>query len=216
MIHQFNIIIHVVAGTLALVIGTFILIVPKATSIHIRWGRYFLYLLSVVVITGFLGWLFFRSDPFLFLLTLLAGYNGYTGWRAVRLRERKVTTIDFTIAVLALILGLAFLAFLHAAEANWNPSLVYSAVGALGLVTIYDIAKYLWLHAYLKKWWIYEHIYKMISPFSALLSAFAGNVLRDYQPYSQMVPNIFCVLLIFIMIWRQALKQGSRKVALSA
>ncbi|MEM9833998.1 MAG: hypothetical protein AAF944_25425 [Bacteroidota bacterium] len=216
MIHQINIIIHVVAGTLALVIGTFILIVPKATSIHIRWGRYFLYLLSVVVITGFLGWLFFRSDPFLFLLTLLAGYNGYTGWRAVRLRERKVTTIDFTIAVLALILGLAFLAFLHAAEANWNPSLVYSAVGALGLVTIYDIAKYLWLHAYLKKWWIYEHIYKMISPFSALLSAFAGNVLRDYQPYSQMVPNIFCVLLIFIMIWRQALKQGSRKVALSA
>ena len=76
MIHQFNILIHVVAGTLGLIVGTFVLLAPKATSTHVRWGRYFLYLLSVVVITGFLGWLFFRSDPFLFLLTLLAGYNG--------------------------------------------------------------------------------------------------------------------------------------------
>ncbi len=214
MIHQFNILIHVVAGTLGLIVGTFVLLAPKATSTHVRWGRYFLYLLSVVVITGFLGWLFFRSDPFLFLLTLLAGYNGYTGWRIVRRRERKAPAIDFAIAVLALTLGLAFLAFLHVAEANWNPGLVYSAVGALGLVTVYDIVKYLWLHAYLKKWWLYEHIYKMISPFSALLSAFAGNVLPDYQPYSQMLPNIFCIFLILVMIWRQALRQNNHKVAL--
>jgi len=216
MIHQFNILIHVVAGTLGLLIGTFVLIAPKATTTHVRWGRYFLYLLSIVVITGFLGWLFFRSDPFLFLLTLLAGYNGYSGWRSVRLKERKATTIDFAIAVLALALGLAFLAFLHIAEDNWNPSLVYSAVGALGLVTVYDIVKYSWLHAYLKKGWVYEHIYKITSPFGALLSAFMGNVLPTYQPYIQMLPNVFCWLLICTMIWRQALKQNSRKVVLKA
>ncbi|WKN44480.1 hypothetical protein [Tunicatimonas pelagia] len=214
MIHQFNILIHVVAGTLGLLVGIFVLIAPKATSTHVRWGRYFLYLLSVVVITGFLGWLFFRSDPFLFLLTLLAGYNGYTGWRAVRLKEKRATIIDFTIAILALVLGFSFLVFLYIAEDNWNPNLVYSAVGALGLVTIYDISKYLWLHAYLKKGWIYEHIYKIISPFGALLSAFMGNVLPAYQPYSQMLPNVLCWLLILVMIWRQVLKQNNQKVAL--
>jgi hypothetical protein len=212
MIYQFNILIHVVAGTLALIVGTVVLVAPKAGLTHIRWGRYFLYLLSLVIATGFLGWLFFRSDPFLFLLTLLAGYNGYSGWRAVRLQRNRSTKVDLGVAVTVLSLGIAFLAFLHLAEAVWNSTLVYSALGALSLVTIYDIAKQLWLHSYLREAWVYEHIYKLISAFSALLSAFSGNVLRAYQPLSQILPNIFCLLLILVMIGRQMLKRNERKV----
>lgn len=140
MIHQFNILIHVVAGTLALIVGTIILIAPKGSFTHARRGRYFLCLLSVVIATGFLGWLFFRSDPFLFLLTLLAGYNGYSGWRAVRLQRNRSTTADLWVAIATLSLGTAFLAFLHLAEAAWNPALVYSTLGALGMVTVYDMA----------------------------------------------------------------------------
>ncbi|MEM9671229.1 MAG: hypothetical protein AAF992_01465 [Bacteroidota bacterium] len=216
MIHQFNILVHVVAGTLALIVGTVVLISPKGGLTHVRWGRYFLYLLSMVIATGFLGWLFFRSDPFLFLLTLLAGYNGYSGWRAVRLKRSWSTTADLWVAVSTLSLGIAFLAFLHLENATWNPTLVYSTLGALGMVTIYDISKHLWLHSYLEGGWVHEHIYKIISAFSALLSAFAGNVLPAYQPLSQILPNIFCLLLIFTMIWRQAMKRYERKEILKA
>lgn len=212
MIHQVNILIHVIAGTLALLVGTYVLIAPKSGSTHIRWGRYYLYLLSVVVITGFLGWLFFRSNPLLFLLTLIAGYSGFAGWRAVRLRKKRSRPIDFWVAVATFTLSAVFLASLHLMKAQWNPSVVYATFGSLGFVTIYDIAKHLLWHAALKEWWVYEHIYKMISTFSALLSAFAVNVLPAYQPLSQLLPTILCLLLVVMMIWRQIPKQRKRKV----
>ncbi|MFM8851368.1 MAG: hypothetical protein ACKOE5_13360, partial [Cytophagales bacterium] len=65
---------------------------------------------------------------------------------------------------------------------------------------VYDLMKFFFFHEAIKKWWLYEHIYKMISTFSALVSAFSGNVLRDFHPYSQMVPSIFCTILIIVFI----------------
>jgi hypothetical protein len=46
-----------------------------------------------------------------------------------------------------------------------------------------------------QKLWFYEHIYKMIGAFTALLSAFSGTVLYAYQPYSQILPSVFGTLL---------------------
>lgn len=212
MIHQFNILIHISAGTLALVVGMTALLVPKHTLRHVQLGRYFLYLLSVVVFTGFLGWLFFRSNPFLSMLTLLSGYVGYAGWRTIRLREKKTTIFDMSAALFALFMGLVFLVNLNKTDDNWNPVVIYSTLGALGLVTVYDGLKHIWLYPYLKRWWIYEHIYKMISAFSAILAAFVGTVLPGYKPYSQIMPSTLCLLLIIVMIWRQVLKQKKRKV----
>lgn len=212
MIHQTNILLHVLAGTLALFAGTAALLMPKHSSRHIQFGRYFLYLLSVVVISGFLGWLFFRSNAFLLMLTLLSGYVGYAGWRTIRLREKRTTKLDVMVAIAALSLGILFLVSLNKDDGNWNPVVVYSTLGALGLVTAYDILKHVWLHAYIRKWWLFEHIYKMISAFSAILSAFVGNVLPDHKPYSQIVPSSLCVLLIIVLIWRQARKKKARRI----
>lgn len=38
---------------------------------------------------------------------------------------------------------------------------------------------------------VYEHIFKMIGAFTALLSAFSGTVFSKYQPYSQFLPSVF-------------------------
>lgn len=207
MMHQFNILIHVLAGSLALIVGLAALLAPKRSFRHIQFGRYFLFLLSVVVVSGFLGWLFFRSNPFLLMLTILSGYVGYAGWRTIRLREKRGSRFDLLVALLASIMGILFLVYMNQSNSSWNPMVIYSTLGALCLVTSYDILKYVWLYRYIKKWWIYEHIYKMISAFSAIFSAFAGTVLPDYKPYSQVVPSSLCLLLIVIMIWRQVLNK---------
>jgi hypothetical protein len=50
----------------------------------------------------------------------------------------------------------------------------------------------------------YEHVYKMMSSLTALVSAFSGTVLPQYKPYSQVVPNVVslvCMLFIFISIY---------------
>ncbi len=42
----------------------------------------------------------------------------------------------------------------------------------------------------------YEHIYKMTSAFSGLLSAFIGTVFEEYKPHSQYIPSALGVLII--------------------
>lgn len=212
MIHQINILIHVFAGTLALIAGIVALLLYKGSIRHIQWGRYFLYILSVVVLSGFLGWLFFRSNSFLLMLTILSGYVGYAGWRTIRLKENRGSIIDMVIALTALTLGLMFLMSLDKADDSWNPVVIHSTLSALVLVTVYDILKFLWLHPFIKRWWLYEHIYKMTSAFSAIFSAFIGTVLPDHKPWSQIGPSSLCVLLIIFMIWRQVIKRGTGSV----
>lgn len=207
MLHTFNIGLHVVAGTIALILGIIAVSVSKTTRTHKRFGIWFLYCLSVVVTTGFVGWLFFRSNSFLLMLTILSGYVGFAGYRNIRLKEQKSTRWDFFATLLAFSLGILYIIWLNKSNTSWTPSVVYPTLGALMLVTIYDTVKFLWLHAAIKKWWLYEHIYKMVSAFSAILSAFCGTVFNKFQPLSQIGPSTFCIILIVFFIVREARKK---------
>ncbi len=214
MLHSFNIALHVLAGTVALVVGLLALAVRKPSARHFRYGRYFLYLLAVVVGTGFTGLLFFRSSSFLLMLTLGAGYAVYAGYRAVQLRERRSTRLDALVAAGSLTAGLVYLFYLRQADGNWAPPVVYSTLAALAVVTGYDLLKHCWLHERLRSWWLYEHIYKMLSAYSAILSAFTGTVLPHFKPYSQLGPSVLCLWLIVFFIWRQAVAQRKRAVVM--
>ncbi|MVM35169.1 hypothetical protein GO755_34415 [Spirosoma sp. HMF4905] len=206
-LHTINIIVHVLLGTIGLLIGLVALFYKNRPRQHIRYGRYFLYLLTVVVGTAFIGILFFRSSSFLVILTLLGGYVGYSGYRAVRLRERPSSTIDVLITSGVLIAGGLYLISMQLTGGNWSPAVVYPTLSALVLVAGYDLLKHFWLHERLKTWWLYEHIYKMLSAYSALLSAFSGTVLSQYKPYSQILPSAICVGAIIYFIWQQARKR---------
>jgi uncharacterized membrane protein len=202
MVHQLNIGIHVFAGTIAMVIGLLAIIYNQKVALHKKLGRYFLYLIAIVIVTAFIGFFLFRNNPFLLMLTLLSMYVSYAGFRNVQLKERRSTIFDALVAIAVLVVSIAFVVKLSMNQATWNPSVVLPTMGALWLVTGYDLVKFLLLHPLIKKWWLYEHIYKMISAFSALVSAFSGNVLRDFHPYSQILPSVFCTMMIIWLITR--------------
>ncbi len=204
LLHTLNISLHVVAGIVALIVGLIALGAPKRPGMHIQYGRYFSYLLTVVVGTGLAGVFVFRTSSFLMMLTLLAGYVGYAGYRTIQLRERRTSAIDAVLAIVVLLAGMLYAGWSRESGQNWAPSVVYPTLSALALVTTYDFMKHVWLYERLKTWWIYEHIYKMVSAFSALLSAFAGTVLPEFKPYSQIGPSVLCLWLIAYFIWRQA------------
>ncbi|GAA4396309.1 hypothetical protein GCM10023187_04310 [Nibrella viscosa] len=206
LLHKLNIIVHVLFGTIALLIGLIALVNQNRPRRHIRFGRYFLYLLSVVVGTAFLGTFFFRSTPFLLMLTLLSGYGGYSGYRTVRRRERPATPYDIVIAVGALLTGLLYLAYVQQADSNWSPAVVYPTLSALVLITGYDLVKHIWLFDRLKTWWLYEHIYKLCSAYNAIVSAFTGTVLPQFKPYSQILPTVLCLLVIAYFIRKRAVR----------
>ncbi len=204
MIHQFNILIHVVAGSIALVLGVLAIILNSRVKTHQKVGRWFLWFMSAVVVTGFIGWLFFRSDPFLLILVIISGYQAFAGFRVIRLRETAPQGIDFVVAFVSL--ALAFFYLWRISESNHGMAwvVINSTMVGLTLITVYDMVKYLFLHRYVKTWWLYEHIYKMISAFSAIFSAFTATVITGYAPYSQLGPSVVCMGMIVYFIWRRS------------
>ncbi|MBO0934021.1 hypothetical protein [Fibrella aquatilis] len=197
--------IHVACGTAALGVGLVALWLNNRPAAHRRWGRLFLRLLVVVIVTAALGAVGFKPRPFLIILTALAAYQGYSGYRVVRRREQRMVPFDRWLAVAVLTCGVGYGVLLPRSGVTWSPTVIYSTIGGLVVVAGYDSVKAFWLHERLKRGWLNEHICKLLGALDALTSAFAGNVLPAYQPYSQLGPTLLfpLVMVYFIRLRRR-------------
>ncbi|MDN5212895.1 hypothetical protein QQ020_12590 [Fulvivirgaceae bacterium BMA12] len=194
-LHYTNIVTHVIAGSIALVLGVLALTTRKGGKKHTRVGKLFLFFLTVVILTGLIGVFVFGRNIFLLVITVLSGYFGFSGYRTLQTKSNRPKVIDVSAAVIALITVFYFLYYFKSIGMIWSPIIIYSTVGTLLLVVAYDFIRYLLPEKGYKSLWLYEHIFKMIGAFSALLSAFTGTVFKDYQPYSQFLPSVFGTLL---------------------
>lgn len=195
LLHKGNIIIHVFAGSLALLIGIYILFKAKRTRSHRISGRVFLLLLAIVVFTGLLGVFIFKRHSFLLVITVLSGYMGFSGFRAIRSKSNKPQVLDIAVAFLALASVIFFLWYFTKTGMVWSGIIIYSTVGYLIVAVVYDLSRYFIPKKVYGNLWLYEHILKMVSAFSGLLSAFLGTVLPQYQPYSQFLPSVLGSLI---------------------
>lgn len=203
VLHHANILIHIVAGSAALLTGIIILIAAKGTRLHRQLGKVFLGLLIIVIITGLLGVFVFGRSTFLLLVTILSGYMGFSGYRVLQTKSNQPRLLDIGIALLAVLTVMYVLYYFRSTGMIWAPVVMYSSVGYLVFIVAWDLFRYLIpAAAYTKaNIWLYEHILKTISAFSGLLSAFSGTVLWQYQPYSQYLPSLLCfVIAIGFMI----------------
>src|ERR1044072_1329958 len=203
LIHHINIIIHVVSGSIALRTGLTALSVCKGGKLHIRFGWYFTRMIILVILTGLVGIFVFRRNNFLLVITLLSAYNCFSGIRALRLKGRRPEAIDYLAPVIVTGSALYYLYYIQSAGLYWSPVIIYSTLGALFLVCTYDLLKWAMPGSLLQSAVLYEHVYKMISAFSAITSAFSGTVLSQYKPYSQFLPSaigMICIIVIFIRI----------------
>lgn len=191
LFHRTNIVIHILAGSSALLIGLFILTTAKGGKQHRSSGHLFLWLLSVVILTGLVGVFIFKRNSFLLVITVLSGYLGFSGFRVMRNRSNKPRLLDVAAAILSISSVFFFVYYFRSIGMIWSPVIIYSTVGYLVLVVVYDLSRYLITKKTYQNIWMYEHILKMVSAFSALLSAFTGTVLPQYHPYSQFLPSVF-------------------------
>ena len=196
--HSANIITHVVSGSAALLIGLLLLLRRKGTLLHKKAGLLFVCFMTVIVVTGILGVIVFKRNLFLLVITVLAGYNTYSGVRIVKIKSNTLYKIDVLVMVFAIAITLFFLYYLNSIGLYWNPVVIYSTVGYLFLVIFYDGCRYLIPKSKYGNLWMYEHSCKMISALSGLLSAFIGTILPDHKPYSQILPSL---LMTFVMIF---------------
>jgi len=195
LFHSTNIAVHVTAGTIALLLGIIALSSKKGRQIHIKSGKWFLGLLTIVIFTGLLGVFVFGRNTFLLVITLLSAYQGFSGYRALQTKNNKPKLIDILMAIITLLSAFYFMYYIKRIGFFWAPVVIYSTLGALFTVITYDFLRYLIPSSKYGKLWFYEHIYKMIGAFTALLAAFMGTVFASYQPYSQILPSAFGVVL---------------------
>ncbi len=194
-LHLVNIITHVTAGSIALLLGIIALISKKGGKIHRRAGKIFTALLVVIVLTALAGVFVFGRNTFLLVITVLSAYYGFSGYRILLTKSNKPQFIDIFVAIVSLISVSYFLYYLKENGMYWSPVIIYSTVGALTAIIAYDFIRYFIPKVKYGRLWLYEHIFKMIGAFTALLAAFSGTVFPNYKPYSQFLPSVFGTVL---------------------
>ena len=195
LIHKINIAIHIAAGSSALVIGLIAIIAGKGKKLHRLTGRLFLMLMTIVIITGLIGVFVFGRNTFLLVITVMSGYLAFSGYRAIKAKSNTPKFTDIFVCLIALVSVLYFLYYFKSIGMIWSPVIIYSTVGYLLLMIVYDLGRYLIPNKIYANLWIHEHILKMVSAFTGLLSAFSGTVFPNYQPYSQFIPSILGTLV---------------------
>lgn len=193
--HQINIWIHVLSGSLAMIMAIIAMVSLKGGKIHRKSGKAFLFFDAIVIVTGLIGVFVFKVNTFLLVLTLLSGYQAFSGYRVINNKLNSPKLLDISVALLTISSGIYFLYYFKSIGMIWAPGLIYSTVGALFLIISYDLLRYLIPKKRYKNLWLYEHIYKMVAAFTALFAAFVGTVFPQYHPYSQFLPSIFGTLL---------------------
>lgn len=194
-LHTANIFTHVTAGSVALILGMVALLSQKGGRLHNKSGKLFLGLLSIVIFTGLIGVFVFGRNNFLLVITALSAYLGYSGYRTLQTRSNQPYLQDIVVALFTLITVAYFLYYFKSIGMIWSPVIIYSTVGYLICMITYDFARYLIPRHRYRNMWLYEHILKMTSAFSAILSAFTGTVFEAYQPYSQFLPSTLGTLI---------------------
>jgi hypothetical protein len=198
--HTLNIVVHITAGSIALLLGLTAILTNKGQQKHKKAGRVFLILLAVVVLTGLIGVFVFERNTFLLVITVLSAYQGFSGYRVLKSKSNKPKFLDISVAIFSLICVSYFLYYFNSIGMIWAPVIIYSTVGALLFLVAYDFIRYFIPESKYKRLWFYEHIYKMIGAFTALLAAFSGTVFSKYQPYSQILPSAMGIFMQFAFI----------------
>ena len=203
--HTANVAVHVTFGTLCLILGVIALIATKGGRRHIRAGRYFLACLAVVIATAVIGIVAFGFRAFLGVITLLAAYEAYSGYRALKIRLTGPQLQDAVVSVGGIGTTMLFIAYLRSVHVPWAPVVIYSTLGSLVVIAGYDLVRLTFPKKWFQTTWIYEHLVKMLGAYNAVVSAFSGTVLEKWQPYSQIAPSILGVAAILgfsICAWR--------------
>ena len=178
-----------------MLLGLTALTTKKGQNIHKKVGNIFLRLLIVVVFTGLIGVFIFGRNTFLLVITALSAYQGFSGYRILKTKSNDPKLLDISVAIISLLSVSYFLYYFKSIGMIWTPVIIYSTIGVLLFLITYDFARYFIPKSKYRHLWLYEHIYKMIGAFTALLAAFAGTVFSSFQPFSQILPSGLGILL---------------------
>lgn len=166
-------ILHIVSGLTALVVGLIAMFTPKGSPKHSLWGRIYYYAMMLVAITAVLR---FKNETRLVFLTCIAVfsfYNTFTGRRLVLVgRKNNWQAQDWVAAFITVISGIVMIAYGVWAYQQ-GVTFYFVLFGLFGLFSlIIAISDILTFIGKINQPWMLNHISRMGGSYIATVTAF--------------------------------------------
>lgn len=205
--------LHILSGTVALVIAPLAMITVKGGLWHRRWGKIYFGTMAGVAVTATVM-CFIRSGVFLFLVAIFSFYMALTGYSILRRKkpEDRPTLLDWCAAIAMLLAGIVFIGT-GALDANLGRErwlrLFFGSFGLLlSSLDIYRFVK----PSESKRAWMFVHMGRFLGAYIATVTAFSV-VNFQFLPslWRWFWPTIVGVPLI--LIWQSFYKRKFNREA---
>lgn len=200
--------LHIATGLAVCVVGLGPILTAKGSRPHRLFGRLFVVLMTVLLIAAW-AMTVMHFTAYLLGLSATATYHVFSGVRVLGRKRpdlragNRARLIDWMAAVGVIGVGLAVLMLILTGRSDGPPAVS----GGLAFAALAFGSWDLWRFARPDDWpfspnlWTYEHLAKMLSAYSAVLSAFSGNFLTFLPaPWSQLWPSLLFPSLTLIWI----------------
>ena len=170
--------IHVLAGTVALVVAPIALMTVKGGPTHRRWGKVYFWAMAVVAATAIVVG-FWRSILFLVLTAVFSFYAALSGYRVLSRKRPDLgqgpSSLDWVAAGITLAASamLVILGIVKPTPRFQALSTVAMVFGGLGFsIAGLDVWRF-WRPPSDKRAWWYTHMANMIGSYIAAVTAFS-------------------------------------------
>lgn len=168
------VLLHILAGTLSILAGAVAMAAPKGRPLHLLAGKVFVGAMAGMALTAVVrAAQQFDTEPLNFWMGNLTLYLVATGWRAARMRQSAVGSVDVAMPVVALVitLGLGWVATKGGGFAG--PAVVFSGITACAALADVRWLRRPALHASRR---IVRHLWRIgLALFIAVGSLFLGQ-----------------------------------------
>jgi uncharacterized membrane protein len=170
--------VHILAGTLALVVAPIALMTLKGGPTHRRWGKVYFWAMGMVAATAIVVGLW-RSILFLVLTAVFSFYAALSGYRVLYLKRpdlgQRPAPLDWIAAGITLVASatLVTLGIAKPTPRFQELSRVAIVFGFIGLSIVgLDVLRFLRPPTDKRAWW-YKHMANMIGSYIASVTAFS-------------------------------------------
>jgi uncharacterized membrane protein len=203
------IVMHVILGSLAFIVGAPALLAKKGSTLHVISGKIFFWLMTYsAAFTLLVSVMPFHISPSMFQISVMTLYFLIGGVRSLSFKRGTQNLAIDKSMTLTLVVVSVYL-FLH-------PIFMYGELSPLrtvfGAVALLFCSFDLWAFKQtdnLKEFWLFFHLSKMLAGYATAVTGFfvAQDILGGY--YNWFTPTVIC--LVYIFFWGRKLKIVNRK-----
>lgn len=182
---------HILAGSIALLIGLILMTRPKGTRTHVIMGWIYSGSMFWICASALLIIAFYRFSFFLMVVGVLTFYSTFVGIRVTRRRSVDAQKwYDWLASIITCMFGLGLYGYaIHIfGQAGWHWVGLLSVL--FGTLTILnagrDLRFFIQNQTNDPKWWMHQHINAMGSSYIAAVTAFAVQNGDAWMPDSSL------------------------------